>query len=341
MIRTLFVGAGVSIQAFHYPFVYSQEAYQPVGMVRNRQEEVAGIDLPVFSRLDEAIKQTQAELVIIGTPNQLHKEQAIQALQAGAHVVVDKPLATSYADGKELFHLAREKNRLLCAYQNRRWDADFLTIQKLFKEKTLGRITRFESRFDRYRPKPKGGWKEEPQEGSGIWYDLGPHLLDQAICLFGKPEGITASLRRERSGMRTDDAFDVWLHYPEVFVQLGASALVAATLPRFVVLGEQGSYLKYGMDPQEAALRAGQLPSTAGFGEEDSRQYGKLSKAEGTDLTSKILPSQRGHYAAFYEQLAQAISQGKEPPVAEEDTLLQLQLLEAAEKSQGNKIAIQ
>lgn len=340
MIRTLFVGAGVSVQAFHYPFIYTQEAYQPIGLVRSRQQAVESIDLPVFIDLSQAIAQTRAELVIIGTPNHLHKEQALTALKAGAHVVVDKPLATNLGDAEELFQLANEKGRILCAYQNRRWDADFLTIRKIIDKGMIGRVTRFRSRFDRYRPIPKTGWKEEDHAGSGIWFDLGPHLIDQALVLFGKPEAITASLRKEREGVITDDAFDVCLYYPDTYLEIGASALIAARLPRFEVLGEKGGYITYGLDPQEAALRAGILPTAAGFGQETEEAYGDLSKAEGSAIISTKLPSEPGKYAAFYEQLAQAILKGKEPPVAKEDTLLQVQILEAAERSQGNKISI-
>jgi predicted dehydrogenase len=223
--------------------------------------------------------------------------------------VIDKPFATSSAEAAAVTAVAARCGRLLSVFHNRRWDGDFLTVQALLDAGTCGRIVFFESRFDRYRLEPRpGSWRERPEPGSGVLFDLGSHLIDQALVLFGMPEAITADVGIERDGVVADDAFEVTLHYRRLRARLGATMLAAAPSPRFAVRGTAGSFVKRGVDPQEAALRAGKMPESAGWGEDGEEHWGVLTRPSSTGSRQeepvRTLP---GDYRRYYENVRDAV----------------------------------
>jgi scyllo-inositol 2-dehydrogenase (NADP+) len=279
------------------------------------------------------------ELVVVSTPNDTHVPLARAALEAGKHVVIDKPFATSVADGEALIALTKAKGRVLSAFHNRRWDGDFLTVQRLVREGTLGEVLLYEARWDRFRPEPAQAWKESPEAGAGQLPDLGPHLVDQMLQLFGMPEALTADLAVQRQGTRIDDYFELTFHYGERRAILASSRMIAAARPRFALHGRRGSFVKYGLDPQEAALRAGGRATDPGYGVEDASQHGMLTLPDGTRAT---IETDRGDYRRYYEGVAAAIATGAPPPVLAEDAVKGLRLIELARESarDGRRITL-
>jgi len=260
-------------------------------------------DVEFVRSVDELLSRA-LDLVVIATPNTSHHPIAKQCLQAGRHVVIDKPFTTTVAEADELVQLAAAQRRVLSIYQNRRYVGDFVTLRALLSQGALGRVTMFEAHFDRFRPelRPRA-WREQSLPGSGVWFDLGAHLLDQAVVLFGTPQAISADIRTERDGAAADDAFDVTLHYPQMRALLRGSMLAAAPGPTFAVHGTKGSYIKYGLDPQEAALKAGREPDEPDWDAEPSELYGELTGPEDT-RTIPTIPSSFTHY---YENVRDAI----------------------------------
>jgi scyllo-inositol 2-dehydrogenase (NADP+) len=257
------------------------------------------------------------DLVVIATPNTTHHPIAKHCLLAGRHVVIDKPFTTTVAEADELVQLGKAKERVLSAYQNRRYVGDFVTLRQLLSEGVLGRVTIFESHFDRFRPELRpGAWREQPQPGSGVWFDLGAHLLDQALVLFGTPHAIAADIRIEREGAAADDAFDVTLHYPHMRALLRASMLAASPGPTFAVHGTNGSFVKYGLDPQEAALKSGHTPDEPTWDTEPSEMYGKLTTPGG----ARTIPTTRSSFTHYYENVRDAILGKAQLAVAPEQT---------------------
>jgi len=296
------VGFGFAGQVFHAPVIRAVAGLRLAAIVQRR----GGSD---FVHSVEDLLTRDIDLVVIATPNASHHPIAKQCLLAGRHVVIDKPFTTSLAAAEELVRLAADKRRVLSVYHNRRYVGDFVTVRHLLSEGTLGRVVMFESQFDRFRPERKpAAWREQPLPGSGLWFDLGAHLLDQALVLFGLPQAIGADIRIEREGAVVDDAFDVALHYPHMRALLRASMLVASPGPTFAVHGTQGSFIKYGLDPQEAALKAGRTPDEANWDREPAELYGTLTTLEGT-RTIPTVPSSFTHY---YENVRDAIL-GKAP----------------------------
>src|SRR2546422_4437571 len=297
MLNVGLVGFGFAGQVFHAPVIRAVAGLRLAAIVQRR----GGID---FVHSVEALLTRDIDLVVIATPNTSHYPIARQCLLAGRHVVIDKPFTTTVAEAEELVRLAAQQHRVLSVYHNRRYVGDFVTLRDLLSEGVLGRVVLFESHFDRFRPERKpAAWREQPLPGSGLWFDLGPHLLDQALVLFGIPQAISADIRSEREGAVVDDAFDVTLHYPHMRAVLRASLLVASPGPAFAVHGTQGSFIKYGLDPQEAALRSGRTPDESNWDREPAESYGTLTTPEGT-RTIPTIPSSFTHY---YENVRDAI----------------------------------
>lgn len=272
------------------------------------------------------------DLVVIASPNRTHVPLARASLTAGLATVVDKPLAATAAEARALCELAEKTGTLLSVFQNRRWDGDFLTARRLVTEGALGRVHRFESRFERFRPKPKAGWRElaDPAEVGGTLYDLGSHLVDQALTLFGRVESVYAEIDIRRDGaVVDDDAFLALTHASGVRSHLWTSALAPLGGPRLRVLGDAAGYVKYGMDPQEADLRAGKRPGDGPWGADDPAQYGTL----GTDESSATVPTDPGDYPVYYAGIAAALATGTPPPVDPRDAVATLAVLEAAHDS--------
>lgn len=258
------------------------------------------------------------DLVVITTPNTLHFDLAREAIEAGKHVIVEKPFTVTFQQGLQLAKLAKQHSRVLSVFQNRRWDADFLTVQKLVRsqQSTLGRIVSFESRFDRFRNYSKNGWREtgRVEEGSGVLYDICSHLLDQALVLFGEPEYVTAhvSNQRQLENSQVDDQFLVHLDYKDgVRCTLGAGMLARIPTPRFRLTGTNGSYVKYGLDVQENQLKEGLTPKDGSYGIEKEDSWGELDtqlEVEGVKLHVKgKVDSEQGTYGAYYSNVHDAI----------------------------------
>lgn len=275
----------------------------------------------------------ELDLVVLASPNRTHVPLATAALQAGLPVVVDKPLAATAAEARELAALAEQRDLLLSVFQNRRWDSDFRTLRALLERRELGEVHRFESRFERWRPQPKGGWREsgDPAEIGGLRYDLGSHLVDQALTLFGPARLVYAESDVRRPGAAADDDdFIALTHVSGVRSHLWMSATTARLGPRFRVLGSTGGYVTYGLDPQEAALREGLRPGEgAAWGAEPESAWGTA----GTDENVRPVPSLPGDYPAFYAAVGTALREGTPPPVTALEAAAAIEVIEAAGES--------
>jgi predicted dehydrogenase len=298
------VGFGFAGKVFHAPVIRAVEGLRLTAIVQRRRQADPGYpDVAVVTSVDELLDRP-LDLLVVATPNTSHHPIAKQCLLAGRHVVVDKPFATTLAEAAELVRIANEQGRLLSVYQERRYTGDFVTVQKVLSEGVLGRIVSYEAHFDRFRPELKpGAWREQALPGSGVWFDLGPHLLDQALLLFGIPQALSADIRIERDGAHADDAFDVTLHYPRMRAVLRASMLAHPLAPSFAVHGTKGSFIKYGLDPQEGALKAGATPGDPDWDVEPAESYGKITTPEGT----RVVPTIRSTFTRYYENVRDAI----------------------------------
>lgn len=276
------VGFGLAGRTFHAPLIQASPSLE-LNAVVSRDAERVGADLPAVEVLPKAaalFARRDIDLVVIATPNETHFPLAKAALNAGKHVVIDKPFSVTASEARLLKAQADRADRLLSVFHNRRWDSDFLTLRSLIDDGALGRVVSLESRFDRFRPHVTDRWRDRHQPGAGIWYDLGPHLLDQARELFGMPRAILLELATAREGAEVDDDFLALLEYDRLRVTLQASSLVAEPTPRFRVHGTRGSFVKYGRDPQEGWLKAGQRP-TPGWGLDASPGTLTLDEGEG------------------------------------------------------------
>jgi scyllo-inositol 2-dehydrogenase (NADP+) len=331
MIRTGVIGFGLGGTAFHAPLIDAVPELELAAIATSKADAVrAAYPHAAVTTPEALIADPDIALVAISTPNDTHFPLAKAALEAGKHVVIDKPFATSVAEAEELAALAKARGLVLCPFHNRRWDSDFLAVRALIESGRLGEILLYEAHWDRFRPELVQPWKESIAAGSGQLPDLGPHLIDQVLVLFGAPEALSADLEVQRAGGEVDDYFALTLHYGMRRVILASSRLVAAPRPRFGIHGRQGSFVKYGLDPQEAALRAGGRVGDPGHGVEDPAQYGVLTLPDGTQET---IPSERGDYRRFYAGVAAAIAEGAPPPVDPADAVIGLRIIELARQS--------
>jgi scyllo-inositol 2-dehydrogenase (NADP+) len=330
------VGFGIAGRTFHAPVIRAVPGLHLTCIVQ-RTGDSAGEKYPdvrVVRNVDEMLADQNIRLVVIATPNATHFELAKQCLLAGRDVVVDKPFTNTFRDAQELDQLARSEGRLLSVYQNRRWDGDFLTVQHLIGSGALGRLALFESHYDRYRlARRPGQWRETAGPGSGVLFDLGPHLVDQALLLFGLPEAIAADVRIEREDAVVDDAFDILLRYPKLTVLLRATMLALTPGPRFVLNGTLGSYIKHGMDPQEDALKAGAQPGIPGWGQEDETHWGTLTLAGENGAVRRQVRTEPGDYREFYANVRDAILLKTPLAVSAQHAAQVIRLLELARQN--------
>lgn len=328
IIRVGLVGYGFAGQGFHAPLIAGVPGLSLTAIASSNAAKVRG-DWPgmdVEPTPEALIARPDLDLIVIATPNTTHAPLAARALAAGHHVVVDKPFTVTVAEAEALRAQAEAAGLLLSVFHNRRWDADFLTARRLLAEGTLGRVVHFESHFDRYRPEVRTRWREQAGPGSGVWYDLGPHLVDQALQLFGPPQAIQADILAQRAGAETDDYFHVLLRYETLRVILHAGSLVSAEGPRLIVHGTKGSYVKYGLDHQEAALRTGLRPPVDHWGVEPNP--GTLTVWNGETSETQPLPSLPGDYPAYYAAVRDAIRGQGPNPVPPEEAILVMRLIE-------------
>ncbi|MEV0620749.1 Gfo/Idh/MocA family oxidoreductase [Nonomuraea sp. NPDC050404] len=340
-IRVGLVGYGTAGACFHAPLIHATPGLTLAAVVtRNpdRQAEVSGRygAAPVADVRD---LWDRCDLVVVASPNRTHVSTAAAALTRGLPVVVDKPLARTAEEGRELVRLAKERGLMLTVFQNRRWDGDFRTVRKLVEEGRLGEVLRLESRFERWRPVPKGGWRESggPDEVGGLLYDLGSHLVDQAVQLLGPVREVYCESDVRREGVSADDdTFIALTHACGARSHLWASSMAARLGPRFRVLGSAGGFVKFGMDVQEERLRAGMTPDSAGFGDDEEDRWGVL----GAQDERVIVRTEAGAYLSFYRGVAAALREGAAPPVDPESAVEVLAVIEAARLSATQRIVV-
>ena len=317
-IRVGLVGYGLAGSVFHAPLIRACERLE-LGSVLTSRDAPNRAD-----SLDQLIERS--EIVVVATPNKSHFPIAKHALEAGRHVVVDKPFAVTVEEADELIRIAAERKSVLSVFHNRRWDGDFLTVREVVPK--LGDILLFEAAWDRFRPETKQGWREQPDPGAGVWNDLGPHMVDQALQLFGMPESVEADICAQRANARVDDYFDVSFHYGRQRARLCSSSLVADPRPRFAVHGTAGSFVKYGLDPQEAQLKSGLDPKDPNFA---------LDICDGAltfvGCKQDRFPTTCGRWLSFYEGVASAILDGTPVPVTAEEARGGLALISLARRS--------
>ncbi|MFJ3496430.1 Gfo/Idh/MocA family oxidoreductase [Streptomyces sp. NPDC086091] len=352
-LRVGLIGYGLAGSVFHAPLIAATEGLVLDTVVTANPERASQAraefpDVTVAATPEDLLDRADAlDLVVVASPNKTHVPLATAALKAGLPVVVDKPVAGTAAEARELAALARERGLLLSVFQNRRWDNDFLTLRDLLAKGELGDVWRFESRFERWRPELKGGWREsgDPAEIGGLLYDLGSHVVDQALVLFGPVTQVYAEAVVRRAGAQTDDdTFLALTHANGVRSHLYASATTAQLGPRFRVLGSTAGYVKHGLDPQEAALREGDRPGGAdasGWGTEPEELWGRLGAGE-SPLTGggRPVPTLPGDYPAYYAAVAAALRGEGPNPVTAEEAATALDVLEAARRSARDGVAV-
>ena len=337
-LRVGLLGYGLAGSVFHAPLIEATPDLELAAVVTRDPERRAKLRArhPRATALDDPdelhARASDLDLAVVATPNRSHVALARAALQAGLPVVVDKPIAPASAVARELAAEARTRGLLLTVFQNRRWDGDFLTLRRLLDEGTLGAVHRFESRFERWVPVPKVGWREraEPEEAGGVLFDLGAHLVDQALQLFGPVAAVYAELGARRPGAAVDDdAFVALRHASGVRSHLWMSKVAAQHGPRFRVLGDRAAFTKFGLDPQEPALAAGGVPGSPGWGEEPPELWGRL----GVEGATREVRSEAGCYQRFYAGVAAALRGDAPLPVDPQDAIAALEIIEAARRS--------
>jgi len=327
------VGWGFASKVFHAPLIRSAPGLRLSAVSSSDPAKVTAYlpDVRVHTSPDALFADPEIELVVIPTPNETHHALAAAALGAGKHVIVDKPFTITAAEGRDLIARATAANRLLSVFHNRRWDGDFLTVKNVLESGGLGRVVHFESHFDRYRPLVRDRWREDAKPGGGLWYDLGSHLLDQTLRLFGAPDSWTVDLARQRDGSRAHDWFHAVLRWGEMRAILHAAVMVPAIGPRFLIHGTRASLTTRGLDPQEDAMRDGLRP-----GRPNWRSTGNAAElvTRGADDEAVIstIPAISGDYLAYYIAIRDAIRTGAPNPVRPEEAVEVVAMIERGER---------
>ena len=344
MIDVGLIGFGLAGRAFHAQVIRATPGLRLAAIMQRHGNEAAEKypDVRVVRSVEELLTIRDIRLVVIATPNETHAPIARQCLEAGRDVVVDKPFATTLKEAAGLVELARKCERLITVYQNRRYDGDFQAIRQIVSDGTLGRIVRFETNYDRFRPDLKpGAWRERVGPGSGILFDLGPHLIDHALVLFGLPEAVTADVRLERPVAVVDDAFDVMLHYPAgMRAALRSTMLAVAPRPRFVLHGTRGSLFKQTFDPQEINLRRAYIPENGPWGVEPQEDWGVLTTMENDAVMKRSVPSSSCDYRDYYANVRDALLGRATMAVTPEYALGVMRVLEMAQESSRTRCTI-
>jgi len=331
---------GMSGKVFHAPLLTHHENFRLVRIIERSTSDASSLypNSTVSRSIDDLLTDSDVELVVVNTPDQTHFELAKRCLEAGKHVVVEKPFTQTVEQGEELIRLAGKNGKVLTVFQNRRWDGDFLTVRRIIERKLLGQLVDFESRYDRYRNYIQAGtWKERQSSGSGLLYNLGSHMIDQAMVLFGVPVAVTAHLKTMRTGGEVDDWFDVRLHYDDVNVAIRSSYLVREAGPRFVLHGTKGSFVKYGIDPQEEALKQGLAPGGAHWGKESQEWWGLINTEIDGASKKATVETRPGNYSAFYDSVFNRITAGAPLAVTPQEALNVIRVIETAKRSEQTK----
>jgi scyllo-inositol 2-dehydrogenase (NADP+) len=341
-IRVGLLSYGMSGKVFHAPILHVNPGFEMKKIMQRTGNDA--LDrypyVQVVSNTDAIFQDPDIDVVLVNTPDHTHYEFTKAALEAGKHVIVEKPFIHEVSEGDELIKLAVEKGKILTVFQNRRWEGDFLTVQKIIDSGCLGRLVEYEAHFDRFRNFINDSWKEQAGLKASTLYNLGSHLIDQALVLFGMPDAVFADIRKQRTGSRVDDLFDLNLYYPGIKVTLKSSYLVREPGPRFLLHGTEGSYVKYGIDPQEEALINGHLPDETDWGKESTEKWGILNTNINGLHVRGAVETLAGCYQEFYNQLYDTIVNGKELTVKPEESLNGIRIIKAAYESSGKRCAI-
>ncbi len=346
-LRVALIGYGLAGSVFHAPLIAATPDMSITAIVTSSptRQQQARQDFPsaeVLTKVDALWSQaSHYDLVVVASPNRTHVSLGIAALNAGLPVVIDKPLAATVADAERLIATSKKTGKLLTVFQNRRWDNDFLTVRQLVAADMLGSITRFESRYERYRAEPRANaWRESAttEDAGGLLYDLGSHLIDQAVQLFGRPLQVYAEMERQRPGAHVDDDTFVALTFAHgIHAHLWMSVVARIAGPRIRLSGLRGTYEKWGLDPQEDALRTGMRPGDANWGKEAREQWGKLSTDIGGVHIDGTIETLTGSYESYYALLRKALLIGGPAPVDPADAVLTLRVIEAAQQSASSR----
>ncbi|PRZ26300.1 Gfo/Idh/MocA family oxidoreductase [Flavobacterium granuli] len=341
-IKTALLSYGMSGKVFHAPFLAIHPGFELLGSWE-RSKKLIQEDYPEVRSYPtlEAVLDDDIDLVIVNTPVETHFEYAKKVLLAGKHAIVEKAFTTTVAEALELAALAKEKGLKLAVFQNRRWDSDFKTVQQVVSDQVLGEIVEAEFHFDRYNPNLSAKThKETANSGAGILKDLGPHLIDQALSLFGLPQSVFADIRITRTHSLVDDYIDILLYYPDVRVRLKAGFFVREAIPSYVIHGKKGSFLKVRGDVQEDDLKLAKKPNLDTWGKEPKTKEGILHTEINNDVLIEKIPTLQGNYYDFFDGVYNSISNDTPEPVTAQDGVHVMQIIEAAIQSNNQKKVI-
>ncbi len=346
-INTAIIGFGMAGRVFHAPIISSIDSFELTKIYTKNEDSIKAVNrlypnTIAVSDVNEIFKDSSIDLIVIATPNTSHFSLAAKALTAGKHVLIDKPFTVTSEEADELIKISQMHNKILSVYHNRRWDSDFKTVKKVIDSGILGNLVECEIHMDRYRNFIKDrAWREEDIPGSGVLFDLGSHLIDQALMLFGIPNALTADLRMQRQVSKAVDNFELILHYDRLKVTLKSGMLVKADLPHYILLGENGSFVKYGVDVQEEDLKSGCTPlNKADWGDEPEELYGTLNSTfNGLDIKGKV-KSEKGDYRELYNNIYDAVILKQPLAVTPQQARNTIRLIELAIDSNARKSTV-
>ncbi|MEX0986948.1 MAG: Gfo/Idh/MocA family oxidoreductase [Bacteroidales bacterium] len=341
-IQTAITSYGMSGIVFHGPLLEVHPGFEIVKILERNRNNSEGkhSGARIVRDYKNILHDPDIELVIVNTPDYIHHEMTISALEAGKNVVVEKPFTLTTAQADEIINLASRRNLMVSVFQNRRWDGDFLTTKKIINDGSLGRLVSFESHFDRFRNYIQDSWKEDNSLGAGTLYNLGSHMIDQALHLFGMPGYIFADVRNQRTNSKVDDSFDIFMHYPHVKCLVRGSYLVKEEGPRYILHGTGGSFLKGGIDPQEADLKAGKIPGSSGWGDDEPAMYGILNTVNGDGENRVPVPTIAGNYSAYYDNIYEHLRNRAELAVTATEGRDVIRIIEAAYESARKGVVV-
>ncbi|UKJ06653.1 Gfo/Idh/MocA family oxidoreductase [Solitalea lacus] len=339
-ITTGICSFGYSTKVFHAPLIINNHNFKWTAVVERNNEasKEQYPQLTIYKSVDDLLKDDSLELIIVNTPNQTHYDLAKKALLANKHVIIDKPFTATAAEAKELISLANERQKMLSVFHNRRWDGDYLIVKNVIESEALGRLVEADFRFERFKTElnPKKH-KEEAAPATGLLYEIGTHIIDQAIALFGMPQSLFADIRKTRDGSLVDDYFELLLFYPNFRLKLKSTILAKEELPGYILHGTNGSFIKKRMNLQEMQLAAGMTPFETDYGVEPEAEWGILNIINDGVSMKKQLPTPVSNYAKFYELVYDHIRNKGPVPVNPQDAMKGIQLIEAAYKSNITK----
>jgi scyllo-inositol 2-dehydrogenase (NADP+) len=339
-IKTALASYGMSGQVFHGPLLKVNPQFEVVNVLERSKTNSRKLfpETRIVKSYGELLNNNDIELVVVNTPDELHFEMIKQALEAGKHVIAEKPVTQMRNQAEELFNLAEKKGLLLTAFQNRRFDGDFLTVKKVLEQGMIGRLVEFESHYDRYRNFiDSDSWKEHGGDYSGVLYNLGSHMVDQVVVLFGRPKAVTAHLKIVRSGGNVNDYYDIRLEYESFAAILKCSYLVKNPGPRYSLHGDTGTFHKMGIDPQEELMKKGVLPQGSSWGSDDEKNWGRLVFEKNELNYSSLIETLPGNYPLFYDNIHNVLRKKATPHVKPHEVLSVLEILEACLKSNKEK----